>query len=83
MKTHLVPIAAGRRFAMCSARVPDDAPQVATRAEFNALPTEKRCGSCNAAVNGRPTTIGGTTRVILSHELALSLIRRRHRDNSN
>lgn len=67
-KIHLVPNAAGRKYAMCSGRVPESTRSVATREAFNALPREQRCGSCDAIVNGREPAIRYSTRVVLSHE---------------
>jgi len=56
-KIHLIPIAAGMKWAMCSAPVREAGRlAVHTRKEFNTLPKEERCLRCDAIVNGKKST---------------------------
>ena len=53
-KIHLIPIAGGMKYAICSTRIRDGGRlAVHTRKEFNALPRDERCLRCDAVLNGR------------------------------
>jgi hypothetical protein len=52
-KIHLVPLAANRKWALCSARIREAERHPADRKAFNALPRAERCGRCDAIVNGK------------------------------